>query len=629
MRWPVFDRSWFFVLALGGATACNDSDVVDPQLSGGMEGSGSTGGTGALTDTEGQDTSQATVGADGSTSNDGGNDGDTGGTGGIEGEECQPAQQGLCETPGVIVHCYSGLDGTCGVGPCQGGTQICEDVDLDLGEWSACMGEVLPEVEVCDGIDNDCDGQVDESLGASTCGMGVCAHDVPNCADGEEPGCDPLEGASDEVCDGDDNDCDGDIDEGLAGMQVSCGVGPCEHSVAACVDGEPPTCDPFEGAQAEVCDGIDNDCDDAIDDDLGVVNCGLGVCNHDQQECVGGVIQACDPWDGVTAEVCDGLDNDCDGGTDEGFGIVSCGVGECQQDLAQCVGGMPVDCDPFLGAMPEVCDDGLDNDCDGLLDESCTCGNGSISGAEQCDGGDLGGLTCLGLGFDGGTLGCNPDCTYDTTGCYLCAMMPIGGYTDVPSPLGGGMGGGGGGGSCAGQVIETLTCSSTYNGQVLDGNSSIDGPYTCGEPYAPLDQAENEDVYEFTCQADGQVELLLSGMDCDLDIYVLDDTCNEDAGCLNGSTVANTAEDSVTFDCIEGETYYIIIEGYGWQPGVFPPPGQCNGGEGNYTLEFTVGDVTGGCLEDCDDGIDNDLDGPIDCADLDCAADPVCLNPCP
>jgi hypothetical protein len=93
--------------------------------------------------------------------------------------------------------------------------------------------------------------------------------------------------------------------------------------------------------------------------------------------------------------------------------------------------------------------------------------------------------------------------------------------------------------------------------------------------------------------------------------------------------VANTSNDSVIFPCVAGQTYYIIIEGWGWQPGIFPPAGQCNAGEGNYTLEFTVGDLTGGCLEDCDDGIDNDADMDVDCDDADCVMDPVCTNPCP
>jgi hypothetical protein len=45
------------------------------------------------------------------------------------------------------------------------------------------------------------------------------------------------------------------------------------------------------------------------------------------------------------------------------------------------------------------------------------CGNNIINGSEQCDGPDLGGQTCDGLGFSGGTLGCTGSCTFDTSGC--------------------------------------------------------------------------------------------------------------------------------------------------------------------------------------------------------------------
>jgi hypothetical protein len=59
--------------------------------------------------------------------------------------------------------------------------------------------------------------------------------------------------------------------------------------------------------------------------------------------------------------------------------------------------------------------------CKSIETGGCTplasCGNGVLEGAEQCDGGQLGGQTCVGLGYDQGALGCSPSCTLDTSGC--------------------------------------------------------------------------------------------------------------------------------------------------------------------------------------------------------------------
>jgi len=58
---------------------------------------------------------------------------------------------------GVQQACYSGPAGTNGVGECHAGSQVCV-----AGAWGACQGEVTPAVEVCNGLDDDCDGIADE-----------------------------------------------------------------------------------------------------------------------------------------------------------------------------------------------------------------------------------------------------------------------------------------------------------------------------------------------------------------------------------------------------------------------------------------------------------------------------------
>jgi len=122
---------------------------------------------------------------------------------------------------------------------------------------------------------------------------------------------------------------------------------------------------------------VDNDCDGEVDEELGTTTCGLGVCEHTVDNCIGGIPQICNPLEGLSPEDCDGLDNNCDGLVDELF-VDTDGDGD-----ADCIDpdddddGDPDDddCAPLDPAVnhgaDEVCHNGVDDNCADGVDEGC------------------------------------------------------------------------------------------------------------------------------------------------------------------------------------------------------------------------------------------------------------------
>lgn len=195
----------------------------------------------------------------------------------------------------------------------------CGDVKLSISRSLASTPEI------CDGKDNDCNGSIDEGDpgGGGSCAtgnLGVCALGTAHC-DGGQVQCYQIQQASSEICDGKDNDCDGQSDEGNPGGGGSCWTGlpgVCGNAIWTC-ENATYVCKPTIPQGPEVCDGLDNDCDGAVDENNppGVAcTTGLpGQCAAGVTSCATGT-KVCQQTLTPTAEVCDGLDNNCDGTVD-------------------------------------------------------------------------------------------------------------------------------------------------------------------------------------------------------------------------------------------------------------------------------------------------------------------------
>ncbi|MBI5537320.1 MAG: hypothetical protein HY898_31650 [Deltaproteobacteria bacterium] len=440
------------------------------------------------------------------------------------------ADNGFACVQGQSVSCTTSC-GTTGSGPC---TNTCE-----LPSGSACS----PPTESCNGKDDDCDGAIDDGFACAqgatvpcttTCnstGTGVCTANctVPNPASCTPPG---------EACNGVDDDCDGSIDEDQAcvpGTTVSCltscsstGTGICTQQCSL------PTgnaCTP----PAETCNGKDDDCVSGCDNGF---SCCLGSQVACTTTCGSTGLGACTALCGIPtgnacvppAEICNGKDDDCVSGCDNGFPCcagapVACTTTCASTGTGTCTSGCAIPTGSSCTPPAETCN-GKDDDCNGAPDNGFQC----VLGATQpCQIGVCSGTqTCVGPGCTWGA------CNFGVAPTNDSCTSPI----QIPEISGGG-------------TFTGSTCPATNN-------------YTasCGGSAASADV-----VYKLTLAARSYVLIDTVGSNFDAVLHL------HRANACDGSSLTEVACDDNTAggsppqariaNTFDAGTYWLVVDGAG------------------------------------------------------------------
>ena len=572
--------------------------------------------------------------------------------------------------PGQNEDCTNGIDDNCNGDIDEG----CVDCDLDGDGWQRYDPDNgCPRSDYPPGQDLDC----------NDADSGVFPDTTANCGgmEGGSPAC-----AAFHFCDGIDNDCDGEVDEGCppincdqdqdgfqntsAGCTPPAGQEDCNDADPNVYPGAPDICgdgilqncnsdtlcdddgdgdgfnssvdcndaDPNVGPGAiEVCNGVDDDCDGLVDegnpDPLGTKMVDV-YCNDDNDGVCGeasgsgrcicakvvpntsrdaGNRVVCGGEDLAAAasprcffapqpafEECDSLDHDCDGQPDKpgGVGLLETGTA-CGPDTGECVAGLVIGCDfaqttvgafndhfvcgsGFVGPIPERCN-GRDDNCDGGLP------------SEEIDHDGDGYLACSGCGGENlatGIIGCD-DCAAWNSSRYPTAPEMCNNVDD----------------DCEGGISDDGAdeCTPTYPnccGSLGICVNILNDRFHCGGCGAPCSNMRANRCVNGTCRCGAGAECV-PGQQCVGTAPAGSCQCNFTscgAGCCSGTS------------CVE---YINQGDGNCGDNGdacaACPHNRACSSGE---CLCFGQVNPPGETV--CDDNVDNDCDGSIDCADGQC-----------
>ncbi|HET9552766.1 MAG TPA: MopE-related protein [Anaeromyxobacteraceae bacterium] len=521
--------------------------------------------------------------------------------------------------------CYDGPTGTSGVGLCHDGVRSCQkNADGTYG-FSACVGQVVPAPEVCNGLDDDCDGRVDQIPDPTTPGafvpMTTACYSGPD-ATRSPPGTGTPMGA-----------CKMGVQACTAGSWGTCRV--CNPGESAPDCQILPVADPCSSPEAAGATALDLNCDGKVDQ-CGCVNgtsrgcydgpagtIGVGLCKAGTQTCSGGAWSTCQGEVTPQKEICnDGIDQNCNGMVDDTLagGCTSCSASDpqpecwsgpatvadcaaqvpvvfktatnrsvCVKGTEACVGGQFGACGTGLRPIlpgPELCN-GLDDDCNGKVDDGAVCGGTGFA----CENG-----VCV-FSACGPEIPCREgyDCSADhhckVSGCgggSACApgtVCELGSCVDPNAGLSCGAGATAAGGFCTGGGCYEVGCPA---GEICQAGACVANP--CAGVLCPSGtfcrQGDCVQACAFvTCAA---------GQRCDADGFCVADPCS-DKTCAPGKIcVGGACQDDLCLGkacgtgqvCEAGTCGAAACAVCADDPcaGITCPTGQCRGGQCYSTL---------------------------------------------
>ena len=554
-----------------------------------------------------------------------------------------------------------------------------EDGDGFIGDEDCSDGDASVNpgaVEICNGLDDNCDGQIDEGVtqvfyadadadgfGDPTVTTEACSAPADHTTSGTD--CDDADDevypGAPELCDGIDNNCDGAADDGLGDTWAidadGDGFGDPANTVEGCeqpdnavpledaTDCDDGRADVFPGA-TEVCNELDDDCDEAVDE--GVTSTYFIDLDSDGWGDLGATTEACSEPEGYAAdagdcddsdplvspdgtEACNGIDDDCDGTTDEpdaidaltwyadldadGFGDLGNTTPACTQPTGYLADS--TDCDDAATLVnpgaDEICNS-IDDDCDGLIDDADSSRLESSADAwyadTDTDGFGDASATTYACVQPAGTVGDATDCDDTDSAIYPGATEVCNSEDD----------------DCDGQVddddpgLDTTTGSTFYADADADGYGDASGTtLACVAPTGTV--SDDTDCDDSSAAVNPMASEVCNSIDDDCDGLVDDDDSSVDS-----STLATWYPDD------DGDGYGVTadaVQACSAPTDHVSASGDCDDTDTAYSPGATPG--CDGEDYDCDGLVDSDADGDTfaddscggdDCDDTDAAIYP-------